>query len=314
MAITVLMLRTHCRERASPSSSGSTADRTHMSWINGALSRLYREMEFDCLRREKKLTCPPAETTSGVDSNLTVTQGSLTITRATAGSLVFTPKWLSERWALHVDAEVRLEFELAAITNPNATLRAGDEWTGTTATDKAFTFTKNKYLLTEASEVRRVEVIDSPRDVVVLLPDEFDRVKSRAPTQRGVYPRFCTFRNGYLEIWPSPGTTYFKLGITYRLAWTPLADAAQDTDVVVWDDQHLDVLLKAITLEASVELGEASPTPYPVALRSYMEALDKVRQIATKDMQPGPMRVQSPLAPRGRGRRSQDWIGTLEDA
>lgn len=308
MTITVGQLRTFCQEEASKDASGSTADAAFMHWINGALGRLYREITLDTTRREMRITVPPAEeVTDGV-----ATQNSLTLTSATG----FTSKWASERWGLHIEDESQLEFELASIAagspGTTATLRAGDEWIQATGTAKTFTFVKNKFLLTAVQTIEKVQLLDG-RCVEVVQPREFDRQKQGSPCLRGEYPTICTFRNSYLEVWPSPGETYYKLIVTYRLAYTVLADAALDADTVEWDDDQLDVLKKAIMLEASMSQGTNAPVPYSIAKEEYEGALLKLRAVATKDMMPGPLAVRPPIMFGSKVRRSLPPRSALED-
>lgn len=309
MAITLGQLRTFCQEEASKDASGSTADAAFMHWINGALGRLYREITLDTTRRELRITVPPAEAvTDGV-----VTQNSLAISSAT-GLLA---KYLSERWGLHIGGESQLEFELAAlgVEGPPATtgtLRAGDEWIKASGTGKTFTFVKNKILLTAVQTVEEVQLLDG-RQVPVLQPRDFDRRKQESPCNRGEFPTVCTLRNSYLEIWPSPGEDYYKLIVTYRLAYTPLADAALDAVTIEWDDDQLDVLKKAIVIEASASQGSNAPVPYAVAMSEYMDALMKLRAVATKDVMPGPLNVRTPIMFSSRGRRSLPPRSGLED-
>lgn len=308
MTITVGQLRTFCQEEASKDASGSTAEAAFMHWINGALGRLYREIAQDTTRRETRITVPPAESvTDGV-----VTQNSLAISSATG----FTAAWLSARWGLHIEDEDQLEFELAAIAagspGVTATLRSGDEWIQASGTGKTFTFTKNKFLLTAVQTIEKVQLLDG-RCVEIVQPREFDRQKQGSPCLRGEYPTICTLRNSYLEIWPSPGTSYYKLIVTYRLAYTPLADAALDADTVEWDDDQLDVLKKAIVLEASMSQGNNAPVPYGIAKAEYEGALLKLRAVATKDMMPGPLNVRPPIMYGSKARRSLPPRSALED-
>lgn len=315
MSITLGQLRTFCQEEASKDASDSTAERSFMNWINNALSRLYAETELDTTRREKRITVPPAEEVSdGV-----ITQNSLALASATG----FTAKWLSERWALHIDGEGQLEFELAAIAagspGVTATMRAGDEWIQASGTGKTFTFVKNKHLLTAVHTVERVQTHDG-REIPVVVPADFDQIKQQSPCNRGGTPIVCTFRNSYLEVWPSPGEDYEKLLITYRLAWTPHSSAAvadggdADATAVEWDDDQLDVLKKAIMLEGSISQGTNAPVPYTIALTEYTQAVGRLRVGATKDKVAGPIQIHPPISTgRRRGRWSLPPRSGLED-
>lgn len=313
MSFTLGSLRTFCREEASKDASGSTSERAFMHWINGALSRLYREQLFDLTSREVKVTVPPANTTiaDGV-----VTQNSLAISSATG----FTAAWLSERWGLHIEGETRFEFELGAIGSPatTATLRAGDEWIADSGTAKDFVFVKNKFLLSTAAEILDVQVLDG-HCVAIVSPKRFDELKNGYPTHRAEFPRIATLRNNYLEIWPSPSSNYQKLIVTYRLAYTPLSSAAAadggdaDATTISWPDEHLDVLKKAIMLEAALSQGPNAPVPFPLAKLEYEGALLKLRAVGTKDMQPGPLQIVPPILGRRRTKRAFMSDQELED-
>lgn len=310
MPITLGSLRQFCAEIASPDSAGATADREFMEWINQALSRLYKEIDTDLTRREVKIAVPPQE--EGDD--LQVTQGSASIVRATNP---FLQKWLDERWSLHIEADPDTEFALSAIDEIDplqATLRDGDDWILDTDTDLTFFAVKNKFYFPQASEIYRVQLVRDSSVVAVLAPDLFDHQKDWSPTMKGSFPTICTFRNGYIEVWPSPGEEYYRLAVTYRLAFSQIDTDADDDTEVEWADYHLDVLKKAIVLEAAVTQGKEAPIPFPVAEREFVRAVEQLRQLATKDVQPGPMSLQPPLIWKVRDRIPTDhWQGTLED-
>lgn len=313
MAITLGELLTFCQEVASPDASGDTAVREFLVWINAALQRLYNENGWDRTLREEKLTIPPRET----GSDLNLTQGSLTITRDTA----FDAKYLSDRWGLFVGGEDRVEFELGAIGAESvapfsATLRTGDEWIAASATDQTYYFCKNKIAFPQAREVFRVQVLDTALEVSVLKPADFDRIKAVRPTTMTSYPTICTFRRGRLELWPHPGPNYSKLSITYRSALVTRmtwADSTDDADEVPWDEEAINVLHKAILLEAAITQGrDGAPIPYEVALVEYNAALQAEKNLADRDNMNGPINLRLPSRhPRGGG-----WghIGEIVDA
>lgn len=312
MTITLGQLRTFCQEEATKDSQGTTSERAFMHFINNALGRLYRDLTLDLTRREVKITVPPViERSDGV-----VTQNSLAITSATG----FLAVWATQRYGLHVGGEDRLEFEVAAV-DPGlvaATLRSGDEWIQASGTGKTFTFVKNKFLLTSTLEVENVRTLNG-RCVEILSPSEFDDQKNTNPTLRTDDPQFCVFRNNYLEIYPSPSSSYGKLLVTYRLAWTPLSSAAAadggdaDATTIAWPDEQLDVLKKAIMLEASISQGENAPVSYGVAALEYEKELKRLKAVETKDKNPGPLMVKTPISPRGWGRRSHFDTTEIEE-
>lgn len=311
MAITLGQLRSYCTEEVFKDAQGSTAERAFMHAINSALSRLYREVPLDLTRRVKKLTVVPAETRTDVG----VIQGSLAITSGTN----FTAKYLSDRWGLHIEGEARHEFEIAAIGVLSATLVAGDEWIQTTDAAAEVFFVYNKLALTEAAEVYGVLTEDN-RELPILPDHVFDNYKrTRGQTARGSYPEVCCLRRGRLEIYPSPGDDYYKLEVTYRLAFTPHNDngvaAGGDADatVVVWDDQHLDILKKALMMEGSMSQGASAPIPYAMAAREFEMALSGLRDNAMKTFVPGPINISTPIMLKRRGRLSLPPRRGVED-
>lgn len=316
MAITLGTLRTFCQEIASPDSSGDTAEREFMHWINAAIQRVFSACAWDRILHQQKITVLPVESLD----TLVVTEGSLALTCVAADT--FRPsastKYLDDRWELHIDGEADETFELAAIASDTAaTLRAGDEWTGASATGVTVYFAKTIYSLpNNAKQITRVQVLEAPCDVLVLPPHEFDHQRSQAPTQRGGYPRFATLRKGKIEIWPHPGTEYCKLGITYRKGPTVLADADADATEIDWDEEWRDLLLRAITLEASITQGENAPIPYAIALAEFERRLANYKALdANKDVQTGPLGVNVPMpySPPN-GTPSFSWSGTIGNA
>ena len=306
MAITLEDLRTFCAEIASPDSSGTTADREFMHWINGALQRLYSEAAWDRILHQSKLTILPLETIT----DLGVTAGSLAVT--SAGNNI-AAKYLSERWELHIGDEGDEVFELAARASAMAaTLRAGDEWTGSTGTKTAYAVKTIYPLPNTAKSIERVQVLETNLEVAVLPGGELDYEKTHNPTERGSYPRVCTYRKGNIEIWPHPGTEYCKLALTYRKGPTLHEDADADATEVDWDEEWRDLLLKAITLEASITQGENAPIPYPIALREYEARLGAYKGLnANKDPKTGPLGVRTPERSTRFGTPSFSWDGTL---
>ena len=308
MAITVGTLRTFCEEQASPDSSGGTADREFMKWINSALVRLYKAAPWDRLMREEKRLIYPQEVVTAV---LGLTQASLAITRSTG---TFLAKYVTERWELQVTGYDKGTFELSAIGTPatSATLRTGDEWPNATTAVATGYFLNTRLALPLAKNVTRVQVVETGSPVTLLTPTQFDRQKDLAPSGRGSDPRFCTFRRGVLEFWPHPGENYRKLSITYHLSFTRLADAAADADTVEWDEEQQDLLEKAILLEAAITQGESAVVPYVVALREYENALHTDREYMQRHSMQGPMGLQMPdVSPvRARGFTTNTQAGS----
>lgn len=316
MAITLGDLKTYCREIASPDSAGNEAVREFLHWINAAIQRVYSETGWSSNLKERKLLIPVEET----GTTLGVTQGSLAITLS--GAETFDSKYVSEvGWELHVDGEGDQSFSLASIddspTNQQATMSGGDEWTQATADPVDYAFVRTKIPLpNNAKRIHRVQILQTGLEVIVLQPHEFDHEKSYDPSQRGTYPRFCTFRDGNLELWPHPGPTYVKLGISYQQAPVTLADDDLDTVEIDWPEEWRDLLLKAILLEASITQGDGSPIKYEAVLVDYLQRLKAYTALNTdRSVQTGPLGTSAPRpVPRtGRPGRSWSWTGTLID-
>jgi hypothetical protein len=315
MAITLADLRTYCAEIAGPDMSGSTADREHMIWINNAIRRVFSALAWDRIEHQQKLYVEPEESGSAMN----VTQGSRSLV-LTAGT--FLAKYVTERWELVIDGEGSQTFELASIdndpTNTQATMRVGDEWILATATGKTYYFLKTIYELPDnAKRVQRVQVLGSGQELIQLQPHEFDLQKAHNPAQRGAYPRFYCFRKNNLEIWPHPGSTRLKLGITYvKGPPAPYTTATAGTQEIDWDEEWRDLLEAAIRIEAAVTQGENAPIPYAIAvteweqrLKTY-QGLDNMRGEAFT----GPIGLQGPLMDPFPRERSYSWVGPIVDA
>lgn len=310
MALTLGTLRTFCREIASPDSSGSTAEREFMVWINGAIERVFSATGWDQILHQQKITVIPRESLD----TLSVTQGSLTITCSAPDT--FRPssstKYADDRWELHIEGESDEVFEIASYaSDTSATLRSGDEWTGSTASNLDVYFVKTIYSLpNNAKQIMRVQVLETGIDVLLLTPDEFDFQKSTSPTQTGAYPRFATFRKNKIEIYPHPGDSYCKLGISYRKGPTVLADADVDATEIDWPDEWRDLLQKAITLEAAITQGENAPTPYAIALAEYERRLSAYKALdSNRDPMTGPLGVGDPIPPAPFGTPAWSYTG-----
>lgn len=290
MAITLLELRTFCAEIASPDSAGSTHDREAMVWINNALQRLYSDADWDESLHSRLLTVLPQETgTTGI-----LTQGSLAFAVTVAETIE--TKYVDDEWEFIIGTEADQTFVLASRTDAqNATFRAGDEWILASDTGVAWTALKTKYPLpNDAREITRVQLMSTGHDLEYLPNHTYDYRKSQQPTQTG-QPEYFTLRDRSIEIWPHPGASYEKLGISYRKGPTFLEDADLDATVIEWPENQKDLLLKAITLEASITQGNNSPTPYQIALVEYESRLRKYRGLnSNKAHQTGPMSLRLP--------------------
>lgn len=312
MSITLGSLRTFCQEVASKDSTGTTAEREFMHWINNALEKLYLETSLDATRRETKIYVPPSVTrTDGV-----TTQGSLVVTSATA----FLDVWRSERWGIHIEGDDQTEYEIATLNGPltDATMRTGDNWVLASATGLDVTAAKNKFLIPTVAEILSVRY-GQGREVPYSSPEDFDRLKGYSPTHRNDTPQVCTYRNDYLEIYPAPSDGYYHLAVTYRLGFTPHSSAAvadggdADATLVSWPDRFLGILKKGILVEAALSQGKSAPVPYPLALAEFNLILGQLRANSQKEMTPGPLSILPPILPRRRGRYSLPPGGTLED-
>jgi len=278
MAITFADLKTFCGEIASPDSSGSTAQREFVVWINSALSRLHAEFSWDEHEHERKINVPPQET--GVALN--VTQDSLALVLTAAET--FLAKYVTEEWDLVITGDNYQTFRLASIddspTNQNATMRAGDEWIESTATGSTYYWIKRRFELPDnALQVVRVQNLKTFLSIRVVSSQEFDSISANNVTQRGNYPQLATFRDGKLEIWPHPGAERIKLGITYRKGPTVYTTATTDATEIEWPDHWLDLLQKAISLEAAVTQGADAPIPYKLARVEFEDALRRYKGI-----------------------------------
>lgn len=314
MAITLGTLRTFCQEIASPDSSGGTADREFMIWINGAIKRLFAEIGWDRILKEQKLTILPEETGSA----LTVTKGSLSC--SLGGAETFLAKYVTGEWDFYIGDEGSFILRLASIdnspTNTTGTFRTGDEWIKSSGV-KTWEARKTKYdLPDDAKQLHRAQIMGNGDLLVILPPHEFDHQKSYNPAQSGSYPRVCCLRKGHLEIWPHPGDSYVKLGLSYRkgaptYTWT---SSTHDSTEVDWDEEWIDLLHKAILLEAAIYQGEGSPVNYPVVFSEYETRLRRYRGLnSVRAELGGPMNLKPPMREYPHNPRSFSWVGPLTD-
>lgn len=294
MTITLGDLRTFCAEIASPDSAGSTHDREAMVWINSALQRLYTDTAWDDHRKTRNITVLPSESgTTGI-----LTQGSLAF--AVAVSETIEDKYADDAWEFIIGSEADHTFKLASKTDDqNATFQAGDEWILASDTGVSWTAFKARYPLPDdARDILRVQLLSTRTKLGYLTPDEFDYKKSLNPTNLS-QPCYYTLRDNAIEVYPHPGSSYEKIGLTYRKGPSLLADAALNSVTIEWPEEWRDLLLKAIQVEAAETQGENSPIPYPIAERSYIERLKGYRALnATKAEGPGAMGLRLPQLSR----------------
>ena len=290
MAITLGDLRTFCAEIASPDSSGATADREFMVWINSATMRVFADNDWDKILHTRVINLLPQETGTA----LVVTQDSTAVTETNSALL---EKYVTDEWDLIVDGESSQVFELGTFTSTSAgAFRDGDEWIEASGT-KSWTAVKTKYDLPDnAKNVLRVQLLQNGGFPVKYLPhNEYDMHKAHNPTQTGGDPRVYTLRNNKIEIYPHPGATRKKLGISYRKGPTVLADAALDAVEIDWDEEWKDLLYKAIQLEAAITQGKGAPVPYPLAKTAYEDRLKQYRGLdGNRPEFTGPMGLNHP--------------------
>ena len=293
MAITLGDLRTFTREIASPDSSGATAEREFMIWINSAILRVFADNDWDKILHTRLINVLPEET----GTLMGVTQDSLAVTVVGPDALV--QKYVDDEWEIIIEGEGAQTFQLTSIASALAgTFRAGDEWILATGSSKEWTAIQTKYDLPDnAKAVTRVQVMQNGGfPVHYLALHEFDLMKGNLPTQTGQDPRWYTLRDGKIEIYPHPGSTRKKLGVTYRKGPTVLADAALDAAEIDWDEEWKDLLYKAIQLEASITQGRAAPIPFPLAFQVYQERLMKYKGLdGNKSDLTGPMGLNHPF-------------------
>jgi hypothetical protein len=269
MTITLQELRTFAQRQASPDPVSTDSDVKITTWITQALRRLYAEHEWSEFITEGRITMVPEET--GSKLNLTQGSGNLTLTDGET----FESKYVSERWALHIDGESRMAFELTSQASTTAVLRDGEIWVQATSTGNTYAFTRHIYPLPgDATKVYLVEELQSAYKLRPMNPREFDRARAQTPTQRGSSPTIYTVRNGNIEFWPAPGEGYEVVSFTYLK--TPDVDWNQATSgstTVEWPMRMLNLLEAAIVLQASIMLDDAATVPYVIAIKEYERLL-----------------------------------------
>ena len=306
---TIADLNTFCGEVASPDSSGATALREFMYWINAGLARLYAEHAWNHAVEIAKIVILPAET----GTTLAATQGSDAVT--VSGSDTFASKYLDDGWALHADGDSNQTFLLSATAS--STVGTIDSiWVEATQASGNFTWRKNIYdLPSNAKEIFSVRILDT-RDVLSsAIPHKFDQYSMEGPKETG-YPRFYTLRNDKIEIWPAPDTEYRVLSVTFRKGAPYYTTATATSTEVDWPIEWQDLLQKAIQLEAAISLGEVSPIKYDLAKMEFEERLSNYISLdSSRDTPGGPMELSPPTTVT-RGRIYYDYgygDGPLQD-
>lgn len=276
---TLAEMRQFAAEVAAPDPNSQAGDREIQHWINAALARIWRAHSWRHAIEVARITLDKEE--SG--SFLTMTNDSSGI--ALAGGETLDPKYVSERWALIVDGEGRMTFELASIddspANTLGTLASGHKWTLATAAGLSYVWSRYIYPLPKnAKEIMLVEFMQTRLTVRPLAPHEFDVQRQTTPTQRGQDPIFYTTRQGNIEFWPGPGLDLKAMQITFRRQPPRYAVADPGTTVIDWPTEWQDLLEAGIVLQASITQGRNAPTPYPLAKNEWD---DLVRDYKAED-------------------------------
>jgi hypothetical protein len=259
-------------------------------WINSALQRIYSDNDWDKILHTRLLNILPQE--SG--TTMVATQDSLAL--ALVGPEAFLQKYVDDEWQFVIGAETSQTFQIASFTSAiSATLRDGDEWILATASGLTWSVFQNKYLLPDtAKNVVRVQDMANRNELSYLVPQEFDFSVSEDPTHRQ-NPAYYTLREGRIEIYPHPGDTRMKLGLTYRKGPPVILPTDADADVIPWDREWRDILYKALMVEAAVTQGKRAPIPYELAVAAYEDRLRKLRGLdMNKSDMTGPMGLTFP--------------------
>ena len=285
-------LLTFAGEIASPDSSGATATREFIYWINAALARLYAEQSWNHTLGVAKITILPEE----AGTAFAVVKGAATFTATSVAE-----KYLDELWDLHSDDEPDQSFRISFRSDAgNGTFRDGGLWIQDNVAAGAITWRKTLYDLPEnAKEIYSVRLMQTRDALVGVIPHKFDLYKIEQPKEVG-FPRIYTLRDNKIEIWPAPTTDYYSLTISYRKAPARYTTATVTTTELDWPQEWEDLIQKAIQVEAAITLGEDSPIPYPLAKSEFEERLENYKALdSKKDTPSGPMDLNLP-APGGR--------------
>jgi len=284
-------LLTFAGEIASPDSSGATATREFIYWINAALARLYAEQSWNHTLGVAKITLLPEEGGTGFGA----TQGSASVTFS-GGTLW--DRYVDDQWDLHSADEADQTFKIQTKASVSAgTLKDGDIWIQATLTGGVITWRKTIYDLPEnAKEIYSIRLMQTRDELVGVVPHKFDLYKIEQPKEVG-FPRIYTLRDNKIEIWPAPTTDYYSLTVSYRKAPARYTTATVTTTELDWPQEWEDLIQKAIQVEAAITLGEDSPIPYPLAKSEFEERLENYKALdSKKDTPSGPMDLNLPAA------------------
>ena len=156
-------LLTFAGEVASPDSSGATANREFIYWINAALARLYAEHSWNHTLGVAKITILPEEAGAG----FTINKGSVNFTIT---SLL--EKYVDEKWDLHVGEEPDQTFRVKTRTDAtNGILEDQDIWIQANLSSGAVIWRKSIYDLPEnAKEIYSVRLMQTRDELVGVIP------------------------------------------------------------------------------------------------------------------------------------------------
>lgn len=268
MTITLSDLRQHCSDLAHEAADTKAA-RVRMTWIRGALSRLHMAHDWKWFYATQRIALDPEETGTDLD----VTQDANTFVRDST----WTSKYASQLWDCMAANDTTQAFQFASIATVTATLATGQYWQQSTDTNTSYTMSRWRYSMPDnfVGRIMAVEDIHGYRKLRHLIVSDFDRQRNRFPHRRG-QPEYFTVRDPrYLEVHPGNDSTRRALQVTYLRTVTLPADADVDGTTVDWPSEYVEVMYKALALEAAIWLGQASKIPYPVAKQEYDESLKR---------------------------------------
>ena len=281
-------LLTFAGEVASPDSSGATATREFVYWINAALARLYAEQSWNHTLGVAKITIVPEEAATGIAIN----KGAVAFT---IGSDLLA-KYVDDKWDFHIDAEPDQSFRVQTkVDADNGVMEAQDIWIQANLSGGTGSWHKTVYDLPDnAKEIYSVRLMQTRDQLVGVIPHKFDVYRIEQPKEVG-FPRIYTLRDNKIEIWPAPSSDYYSLTISYRKAPARYTTATATTTEIDWPQEWEDLVQKAIQVEAAITLGEDSPIPYMLAKSEFEERLENYKALdSKKDTPSGPMQLQHP--------------------
>jgi len=283
-------LLTFCGEIASPDSSGATATREFIYWVNAALARLYAEASWNHTLEVTKITILPEE--AGAAFTVVKGAGTFTVTSILA-------KYATEQWDFHSgdepDQVFRVQSVDAAPTPNTGTFNDGDIWIQDNVTSGTVSWHKTIYdLPSNAKQVYLAKPMQTRDLLMGVVPHKFDLYRLEQPKEIG-FPRVYTLRDNKIEFWPAPSTDYYSVTVSYRKAPARFTTATVTSTELDWPQEWEDLIQKAIQLEAAITLGEDSPIPYPLAKGEFEERLENYKSLdSKKDSPSGPMDVSVP--------------------